>query len=87
MRDSEAMRVAEALIAVLPRRIPPPVDVPATAKAYNVASGVALVQVDGDSGLMWTPVRSLVGAVAAGDRVMVTFTHPHGIFLRTPPFA
>lgn len=85
--SDDAMRVAETLIAVLPAPKEPPVDVPATVKAYETATKVALVAVDGDPGETWTPVRSLVGAVANGDRVMVTFAPPHGIFLRTPPFA
>lgn len=82
-----AMRIAETLIAVLPKPPAAVTDLPATVKAYDAAERVALVQIDGDTGETWTGVKSLIGTVAAGDRVMVTFPPPHGIFLRTPPFA
>lgn len=83
----QRLAAARALLAVLPKPTRPTVDLPGTVKSYEATTGVALVQVDGDSGETWTGVKSLVGAVSTGDRVMVSFVPPRGIFLRTPPFA
>lgn len=76
---------AEVLIGVNARKArtraqqDQPLALPGTVQSYT--DGVAQVDIDGDLGTGARAARSQIGPLVAGDRVMVQFRPPRGVFV------
>lgn len=78
--DQQLSTLASELVGKT-ERMNRPLLLPATVSTYDAAARIAYVTVDGDEGQVSTAAVSLIGPMSTGERVMVQFEPPQGVFV------